>query len=225
MIETEHDVTNELHRERCAECAEVWAGLERISRAARALPTLSPSRDLWAGIEARLVGSPTAKGGSARDESLPRARRRWFTIPVVRMAAAASLLIAATATLTWQVATRGAAGSRAFPSVTSAPLAGPNGGAGEAALYRQASYESDFGALDREVKALESVVATQPGDLDPATVAILERNLAVIDRALAESREAFLRDPASRFLATQLARSYSSKLTFLRDLAKLPTGI
>ena len=48
--------------------------------------------------------------------------------------------------------------------------------------------------------------------------------LAVIDQAIRESRAAFLQDPASRFLAVRLARSYTSKLTVLRDMATLPTG-
>jgi hypothetical protein len=53
---------------------------------------------------------------------------------------------------------------------------------------------------------------------------VLERNLRVIDTAIAESRAAFLRDPASQFLAAQLARSYSTKLTLLRSTATMPMG-
>ena len=51
---TEHDLTNEAHRETCAECTTTWTELEAISAQARALPTLTPSRDLWTGIAARI---------------------------------------------------------------------------------------------------------------------------------------------------------------------------
>src|SRR5690606_31241819 len=90
------------HREACATCAAVWADLERISAEAAALPVLSPSRDLWAGIEARLdERAPSAPAVSTLD--LARRRRIWR---VARLATAASLLIAATAAVTWQVAAR-----------------------------------------------------------------------------------------------------------------------
>jgi hypothetical protein len=46
---TEHDLINESHRAACAECRAAWAELESISAEARALPQLTPSRDLWAG--------------------------------------------------------------------------------------------------------------------------------------------------------------------------------
>ena len=220
-----HDVTNERHRDRCAMCAAAWEDLERISRAARALPTLTPSRDLWAGIDARL--SATRPGAVTPGTNAPtvRARRGWYAVPAFRLAAAASLLIAATATLTWQVATRSAADTGPFALSTDESVNGRAGEPGAASGSREASYESDFGDMDREIRSLEALVATQHGQLDPATVTVLERNLAVIDRAIAESRAAFLRDPASRFLATQLTRRYTSKLTLLRDMAKLPTGI
>jgi len=208
-----HAVTNEGHRAECAECAEVWADLERISAEARALPLLTPSRDLWAGIEDRIGSAPA------------RRRPRWFRNPAVRVAAAASLLITATAAVTWRLATRVPAEDRpvALAMGGGAPtlVASPEG---SAPRDRQVSFEREFGPIDREISALELIVATQRETLDPATVAILERNLAVIDRAIAESRAAFQEDPASRFLAAQLTRSYSSKLTLLRDMATMPAG-
>lgn len=222
---SEHDITDERHRVRCAPCAEAWEDLERISRAARALPTLTPTRDLWAGIEARLSAARPDAESPGTNAPAARARRNWYAVPAVRLAAAASFLIAATATVTWQVANRTATDAGPIALRTGDAVPGSSGEAGAAALYREASYESDFGDMDREIRSLEALVATQRAQLDPATVAVLERNLAVIDRAIAESRTAFLRDPASRFLATQLTRSFTSKLTLLRDMARLSAGI
>ncbi len=224
-----HDVTNELHRESCAECRAVWADLERISADARALPLLSPSRDLWSGIEARIGGA----GAGAR------AHRRWFSSHAVRLAAAASLLVAASATITWQVATRrdpaspgsgigavaaGAAGADAPGSDVGADLAPGTTAASPVAAFREASNAAEYARLDGEIAALRVIVDQRLARLDPATVDVLERNLALIDAAIEKSRKALLADPASRFLATELARAYSTKLDLLRTTAKLPAG-
>ena len=226
----EHDEANEKHRERCTDCAAVWDELERISAAARVLPTLSPSRDLWAGIEARL--SPGLEGGgralTGRAGVLTSGgRSRWLALRAVRLAAAAALLVATTATVTWRLAVRDSNGAPPAALASGGSATSPQ----ELALDgtddgrdRLASYERDFGTMTDEIRALEAVLATQSGRLEPATITVIERNLALIDRAITESRAAFIQDPASRFLAVQLTRSYSSKLSLLRDLAMLPSG-
>ena len=78
--------------------------------------------------------------------------------------------------------------------------------------------------MDLEIRAMQALLAERRDALDPNTVAVLERNLAVIDRAIAESRAALLSDPASQFLAAQLARSYAAKLHLLRSSATTPVG-
>ncbi|MBL8996581.1 MAG: hypothetical protein JNL44_04605 [Gemmatimonadetes bacterium] len=216
----EHDVTDELHRTACAECRGVWADLERISAEARALPTLTPTRDLWAGIESRLdraAGASSARPERARTHWMPRA---WLGVPALRLATAASLLVAATASLTWWATTRG----EGAPSPVAA-IGGPaDPGPAATAPATPVSLAGDFGQMDREIAELQRMVAERRAELDPATLAVLERNLALIDQAIAESRTALAGDPASRFLVTQLARSYGSKLTLLRGIATLPAG-
>jgi hypothetical protein len=59
--------------------------------------------------------------------------------------------------------------------------------------------------------------------LDPVTVAIIERNLAVIDTAIAESKAAIVRDPASRFLIESLNQSLQMKVELMRTAAVLPS--
>ena len=60
--------------------------------------------------------------------------------------------------------------------------------------------------------------------LEPQTIEVLERSMTLIDQAITESRAALAKDPASQFLAAQLARSYSTKLTLLRSTATMPVG-
>jgi len=57
--------------------------------------------------------------------------------------------------------------------------------------------------------------------LAPATVATLERNLAVIDAAIAESRAALASDPANRDLAALLWASYRQKVALLQQATRL----
>ncbi len=223
----EHDVEHETHRASCDECSAVWLGLERISAEASQLPRLTPSRDLWAGIEARIDAPVVA--------AFPRARRSWMQRPPVRLAIAASLLVAATSGITWSIARQGITGSGATQSAGATvqdPATGTTelsrSGAVEGATNgaaRLATFDNTVAGMDREVEQLEAILSERRQDLDPRTIAVLQSNLAVIDAAILESRAALEADPASRFLAAQIARAYHSKLTLLRGAATLPTGI
>lgn len=75
---------------------------------------------------------------------------------------------------------------------------------------------------DREIMRLRAIVRERRAALDPATVAVLERSIAVIDSAIAESRAALARDAGSGFLANQLNRSLEKKVELLRLTAQLP---
>jgi hypothetical protein len=75
---------------------------------------------------------------------------------------------------------------------------------------------------DREIGLLRTIVHERRAQLDPATVAVLEQSVAVIDSAIAQSRAALARDPASGFLATQLNHSLEKKVELLRLAASLP---
>jgi hypothetical protein len=205
-----HDVEDATHRAGCAECRALWAELEAIGAEAAQLPLLTPSRDLWSGIEARIATAP---------RRLPFHRRQS-----VRLAIAASLLVAVSSAVTWQLASRA---PTALPAATVAVTeATPDGAvdAEDAAAY-VAAFSASVTQMDREIAALQSIVSERRGDLDPATLAVLERNLSVIDAAIAESREALAADPASQFLAQQFTRAYTSKITLLRGAAQLPAGL
>lgn len=209
-----HDVENERHRAECAECQALWTELEAISAEAAQLPLLTPSRDLWRGVEARIATTPRA---------LPFHRRQS-----VRLAIAASLLVAVSSAVTWQLASRSpAALPAALPATAVAVTGGTPAGAvdPDAAAVHLASFSASVTQMDREIAALQTILSERRDDLDPATVAVLERNLSVIDAAIAEARDALAADPASRFLAQQFTRAYTSKLTLLRGAAQLPAGI
>ena len=76
---------------------------------------------------------------------------------------------------------------------------------------------------DREIAKLRVIVRERRSQLDPATIAVLEQSIAVIDSAITQSRAALARDPASGFLAGQLNYSLEMKVELLRTAALLPS--
>ena len=200
---------------------QVEPGLRDIVRAAGELPELAPSRDLWAGIAARIeapvVALPTHGAGRPLPEvAAPAPAPAPDRLPWRRLAVAASLLVAATAGVTYTLARRArpepaAAADSAGPQVF-APLA----------PVQPASLETTEQTFDREIGALRGIVDERRTELDPATVAVLEKNLKVIDNAIAESKAALARDPASAFLLDRLTHAYDTKLQLLRGVATIP---
>jgi len=89
-------------------------------------------------------------------------------------------------------------------------------------LYRPgqgwAAVQADF---DRTTGDLGLIVAAERERLRPETVALLERNLAIIDAAIAESRAALARDPASVELRGLFAAAARQKVELLRWAARL----
>ena len=74
-----------------------------------------------------------------------------------------------------------------------------------------------------EISKLRRIVRDRRSQLDPKTVAVLEQSIAVIDSAIAQSRAALAKDPASGFLASQLNHSLGKKVELLRTAALLPS--
>ena len=108
----------------------------------------------------------------------------------------------------------------------------PKGGALPAqrrvsATVRLASTATGADAADpvfnSEISKLRQIVRERRSQLDPKTVAVLEQSIAVMDSAIAQSRAALKKDPASGFLASQLNHSLEKKVELLRTAALLPS--
>jgi hypothetical protein len=215
----------EAHLLACAECREVLGELRVLVAEARELPDEEPARDLWPGIQAQLEAGPLAieRGGGARVEGqgssvrpLP-SRRRVFALSLPQLAAAA---------LVCAVLGGGAVavGSGVFgswggttPVATLAPGGGRPTGAppvAMAALPGEAAY-------DRAVSDLRAVLEAGKGRLKPETIAVLEENLATIDRAIERSRKALEADPANPYLNAHVQAAMRRKLEVLRRAADL----
>lgn len=210
------------HVEDCPACRRTLEGLEVLRERARALPReVEPTRDLWAGIEAGLRG--TRGGGRAPEvESAgqrasprrgPRERRasrprRWAAGPgpAWGLAAAAGLAALAAGTLLFTGSPVPEADEPGTPTAESPAFASEVRTVEEA--YRPAI---------EELRALADA-----RDLAPETRAVLDENLALIEQAIADSREAVQADPQARMALENLRRMYDAKIEALRTVAVRP---
>lgn len=77
---------------------------------------------------------------------------------------------------------------------------------------------------DAEIASLHTTLENRRDQLNPATVAIIEQNLSVIDEAIRQSKAALARDPNSRLLNDQLDRTLAKKTGLLRAAVLLPAA-
>lgn len=225
------------HLQGCTECAALFADLKQIRAEAGKLPLLTPSHDLWSNIESRIeapvVQLPFAAshagsditvvhsapviapviGSAIRTPARTRTRARW------QLAAAATILIAATAGVTWSVAQRSTMNSVAELQSSDTGFAAAMAGTKN---MRNVSRPSLNQTYESEISVLRKIVDERRADLDSTTIVVLERNLRVIDDAIAESKAALAANPQSAFLIDMLADAYDTKLRTLRAIAAMP---
>ena len=200
--------------------AELDAELRAIVRAAAELPTLSPSRDLWSGIasriEAPVVALPTRITNGDATTLAPAAQLPWR-----RLAIAASLLIVATAGVTYSIVKRGSIAALAARS-DSATVEAPLARAPVEPVSLQPPGQTAEQTFDKEIGAMREIIDERRKELDPVTIGVLQKNLKLIDAAIAESKAALAKDPASAFLMDRLTHAYDTKLQLLRGVATIP---
>lgn len=206
----------EAHLETCAECRAVAAELESLVRAAARFPVHPPPDNLWDGIATRVTGLPQ-EGVVAPAEETRDGRRISFSLP--QLALAASLLAAVSAGVSWVAANR----NRVEPSAPrEAAVRAVSESFAPAADARPVGFAD--AQYDAAVSDLERVLLERRDSLDPRTVRVLERNLAVIDEAIRQARAALDADPANPFLNSHLVDARQRKLDLLRRAALLADG-
>jgi len=243
--------TFEAHVAACVRCTALVRDLEQIRDGASELGTLTPSRDLWAGIASRIEAPvvPLAPRG------VPNVAARSRGLERLRHAAIAAALVAVTAGVTYTLTNRGRAADRTIANVvepapdkagvavvrsvdstgastqtvasndTSAANQepGPSTEQPSTQAVRNSSATTAGSSSAREIDRLRMVFLRNRAQLDPRTAAIIEANLKVIDDAIAQSKAALAQDPASRFLNSQLNNALDKKLDLLRTAAQLPS--
>ena len=92
---------------------------------------------------------------------------------------------------------------------------------GPAVTLARSSTEAVY---DKEIASLQAIMRWRKAELDPATLAIIDKNLKIIDAAIAQSKAALRRDPASSMLGNQLTHALDKKVELLRTAAMLPSS-
>jgi anti-sigma factor RsiW len=195
------------HLPDCEACASVVRELRVVAERASTLADRPPARDLWPGIATRIDVPGEAEVINLSDV---RARRRFaFTLPQLVAASIALILVSAGGAQL----VRQASPEQAAVAVQS----------GEPELMQVALGSAAVQRYDHAVAELSQVLEAGRPRLDPNTVRILERNLQLIDGAIAEAMQAVADDPASVYFQAHLAETMQRKLAVMRQAADLVT--
>lgn len=191
----------EAHLPSCRDCGETLASLRRVVVRARSLEDRPPARDLWSGVADRIGAGP-------------RRRRLSFSVPQLLAAGIALAVLSGGSAWLLHPAAGGVAAVQAGPT---APAGVP-----VATVRSSATAPSGY---DSAVDDLERILVNGRGRLDTATVRVLEQNLALIDRAIAQARLAVAADSANVYLNSHLAETMRRKIDLLRQAAALVSAV
>jgi anti-sigma factor RsiW len=205
------------HLSECAECAALVADLRAVVSAARSVGEEPPTWDLWPGIARRLT--PRSRGPQVVAIESRRARRFSFSIPQLAAASIAVALLSAGAV--W-FAIRDGAGT--MGPTASAPDSGEPiaGGIEEPATgVTVADGPASIGTAEYEAAVADLERLLDEAALDPQLRREIDENLAVIDQAIRQTREALEADPDDVYLNTHLASTMQRKIDVLQGAARL----
>ena len=194
----------------------------------------------------RTAEAPAAGTAAQETKVIPLAPRRggWQAPRWALQLAAALLLVAGSSAITARIVreqARQPAGPVALGPATANPpqqeiratvsepaQAGAQAGPAPATRGQAAPATTAFAAFDAAeadyetaIADLERVLASRQGRMLPETAQALERNLRIIDAAIAESRAALERDPNSRELIQMLSATYDAKVKVLRQAVEI----
>jgi len=198
----------------CVECSQALHELRAVVERARTLVPAEPPADLWKAVADRI-----AVENEGPIATLGTRRRFSFTWPELIAASVLLVLVSGWAALRMntpssadlqvrrpdsadlQVRQPGNADIQAGPDVVAASV--------------------DDTEYDAAVADLQRALQSGRRQLYPATVKIVEQNLAIIDQAVDDARRALAQDPANADLSGYLQETKRRKLDLLRHAAAL----
>ncbi len=201
----------EIHLNECDECRALYDDLVRVRDAGAALPRLDAPDRVWLQIAGRL-----RQEGRIRD--VPRAApvRRSYTAWLA--AAAALVIVAAGAALVLRRPT--AAPATQTATTASAPAMG-NAASTKSVETVQSEVDAAQQQFEKAIGDLEKVAKANQSALDPGTSQTIEKNLGIIDQAIAENRAAVKSEPASVAARETLFDALRQKVALLQDTIAL----
>jgi anti-sigma factor RsiW len=196
----------EAHLASCALCQARERRLRQLLAHAASLPrSITPPRDLWPDIARRIGRERTwswAAGGF----------QPWA------LAVAATVLVGLVAVL-WSGRAPSAARTVEIPAATPEARRAALPAVSDPVL---AAAERDYEAA---ANALLEALQKRQAEIQPETLVAVRANLEVIDRALAEVREALARNPQNPELNRMLVATHRKKVDVLRRVVRLSTDL
>jgi anti-sigma factor RsiW len=195
----------ERHLDSCANCRALVVDLRSIRAAAFMLDRHEPGPGVWASLQQKIAAEPAIRT-RGRVLAMPATRTGWS----VWVAAAAAILLA-TAIGVWPLLRRS---EPAQPQAAGVPV--------EATVESvTAEFEAAEKHYQKAISDLETIAKQDTGELDPQVAAVLQKNLAVIDLAIGESRAALQSQPASDTAQDGLFEALRTKVALLQQTVEL----
>jgi anti-sigma factor RsiW len=194
------------HLEACPECRTSEARMRALLARVGALPrAVEPPRDPWPTIADRITA------GTVIEADFASRGRRWYLLGAAAVAAAVLITVVSLTTVLLVRHDRESniAATPGRPGAT---------GVTTASLELSQAQETYAAARVQLLAALQARKAT----LSPQTLEVVEKNLRVIDRAVAEMQAALARDPANREIPALLVATYQQEVDLLQRVTSLP---
>jgi anti-sigma factor RsiW len=185
----------EAHLATCGHCYATLGELRQVVARAQSLADTPPATDLWPDI-AREIRREQAP--ARRDRPV----HRRFSLTVGQLLAASVALVLLSGGSVWLAVQQRSTTTAAEPAVIP-----------QSSTARVASWT---GSTDVAIAELQAALTLNEKRLDSTTVRIVRKNLAIIDRAIADARIALRNDPGNAYLNFHLADTMRRKVELLR---------
>jgi anti-sigma factor RsiW len=195
----------ELHLETCDGCRALADDLKAIAASARSLEVMVPPDRVWQSISAQLRADGRITGASGS-----RGHRNMALFAI-----AAALIVAVGASLLLL--------NRPDPraAAPAAQTAAADGNAAPDVPVQMDNVATELARTEMHFQnAIEQATKTVDG-VDPATAAVLQKNLLVVNEAIAESRKALEANPQNASAQQSLYDVLKKKIQFLQDTIAL----
>ena len=224
----------EAHLSECPACERLVDDLRAVVTAAQSVQDRPPSTDLWPAIAGRLerrgVGPRVVPIDARRNQ-----RRFSFSVPQLAAASIAIALLSAGAV--WMAIRDGggtpgptASAPRSEEPITGAveepirgaveePISGAGGETAPAVTVADGGDPVANAEYENAVAELERLL--DEANIDPEIRQAIDENLAVIDDAIRQTRQALEEDPDDVYLNTHLASTMQRKIDVLQGAARL----
>jgi anti-sigma factor RsiW len=206
----------QIHLDQCGGCRALVQDLERIRDLAASLDRPAPPDRVWLQVAGRLRQEGRLQPPSVR----VKAPRHHYAL----LAIAATLVLAVGGSLFLLLPTIRGSRQPAAPAATAQQTPG-NAASTDAVQAEPGDIAAEFRLAEQHyqnaIAKLEEAAKSDQGSIDPQTAAMLQKNLQVIDQAIAESGAAMRSEPSSTAARDSLFEALKRKVSLLQDTIAL----